>query len=147
MSGEVPVAEMSRLLDSLENSRGVLRYALRGNLDNRGSPLLEVSIVGSCQLRCQRCLGSLEYPITLRSRLMLCDQATLDALDDEEDESDSILADANLDVLALLEDEILLSLPIAPKHELGSCQAVGGENAPKDEANPFAVLAKLKVVK
>jgi uncharacterized metal-binding protein YceD (DUF177 family) len=38
----------------------------------------------------------------------------------------------------------LLSLPIAPKHELGACQLTGGENAHQEEKNPFAVLAKLK---
>jgi uncharacterized metal-binding protein YceD (DUF177 family) len=44
----------------------------------------------------------------------------------------------------MLEEEILLSLPIAPKHELGACQAADGKNTQRDEKNPFAVLAKLK---
>jgi uncharacterized metal-binding protein YceD (DUF177 family) len=60
-----------------------------------------------------------------------------------------------------LEEEVLLSLPIAPKHELGhelgACQTAGGENKPlrpslpqeaqdmhEEEKNPFAALAKLK---
>jgi len=38
----------------------------------------------------------------------------------------------------------LLSLPIAPKHELGVCQATDGQNTQLEEKNPFAVLAKLK---
>jgi uncharacterized protein len=49
-----------------------------------------------------------------------------------------------LNVLDLLEEEILLSLPIAPKHELGACQVTDGENVHQEEKNPFAVLAKLK---
>jgi len=80
--------------------------------------------------------------------LLLRDQASLDALGDsvadEEEEFDSILADAHLEVLDLLEEEILLSLPIAPKHELGACRATDSENARKEEQHPFAVLAKLK---
>jgi len=145
ISGEVPVAELLRLQDMLENPQGILSYTVTGSLDKQGNHWLNVSAAGECQLRCQRCLGSLSYPIRIDSHLLLCDQATLDALDDDEDEAfDGILADDQLDVLSLLEDEILLSLPIAPRHELGVCQAIDGENRHREEKNPFAVLANLK---
>ena len=149
ISGEVPIAELSRLLDVLENSQGILRYSVQGGVDNQGIPWLDVSVDGHCQLRCQRCLNSLDYPVQLDMRLLLRDQASLDALGDnitgsDEEEFDSILADAHLNVLDLLEEEILLSLPIAPKHELGACQATDSENAHREEKSPFAVLAKLK---
>jgi uncharacterized protein len=78
---------------------------------------------------------------------LLRDQAELDALEDDEEEFDSILAEAKLDVLDMLEEEILLSLPIAPRHEAGDCQAAGGESAGKGKENPFAALANLRVVK
>ena len=147
--GEVQVAELPRLLDVLENTRGVLSYTVQGLEDKHGIPALDVSITGSCQLRCQRCLGGLDYTIKLDTRLLLRNQASLDALDGnvaggEEEEFDSILADAHLDVLDLLEEEILLSLPIAPKHDLGACRATDSENAQEEEQHPFAVLAKLK---
>ncbi len=147
ISGEVPVAELPRLLDALENPQGILSYTVRGGLDSRGDPLLDVSITGQCQLRCQRCLNAMDYSVRLDVRLMLRDQASLDALDsggEDEEEWDSILADAHLDVLNLLEEEILLSLPIAPRHELGACQATGSGDTHEEEKNPFAILAKLK---
>jgi uncharacterized protein len=149
ISGEVQIAELPRLLDILENPQGILRYSVRGVVDKQGNPALDVSVVGQCQLRCQRCLSVLDYPVRLHTRLLLRDQASLDALDGnvadgEEEESDSILADEHLNVLDLLEEEILLSLPIAPKHELGACQVTDGENAHREERSPFAVLAKLK---
>ena len=149
ISGAVPIAELPRLLDVLENPHGVLSYTVQGVVDKQGTPALDVSIAGSCQLRCQRCLKGLDYAVQLDTRLLLCNQASLDALDDnvaggDEEEFDSILADAHLDVLDMLEEEILLSLPIAPKHELGACQATDGENAREEEQHPFAVLAKLK---
>lgn len=149
ISGAVPVAEMPRLLDVLEDSRGILEYTVRGGVDKQGIPLLDVSISGNCRLRCQRCLGAMEHAVRIDTRLLLRDQASLDALTDEEEELDSILADAHLDVLDLLEEEVLLSLPIAPKHEfghdeLGACQAAGGGNKHEEEKNPFAALAKLK---
>ncbi|MDH4234317.1 MAG: YceD family protein [Gallionella sp.] len=148
ISGEVPIAELPRLLDVLENPHGVLSYTVQGVVDKQGNPALDVSITGSCQLRCQRCLAGMDYDINLDSRLLLCDQASMDALGDSdvsgEVEFDSILADAHMDVLDMLEEEILLSLPIAPKHEFGACQAADGEDAREEEQHPFAVLAKLK---
>ena len=149
ISGEVPIAGLPRLQDVLENLRGVLSYTVQGVVDKQGAPALDVSIAANFQLRCQRCLKGLDYAVQLDTRLLLRDQASLDALDDnvaggEEEEFDSILADAHLNVLNLLEEEILLSLPIAPKHELGACQATDSENVREEEQHPFAVLAKLK---
>ena len=148
ISGEVQVAELPRLLDMLENPQGILSYSVQGGVDKLGSHFLDILVSGQCQLRCQRCLNGLDYPLRLDTRLLLRDQAGLDALDDiesgEEAEFDSILADAHLNVLDLLEEEILLSLPIAPKHELGACQVADGEKMHRAEKNPFAVLAELK---
>lgn len=148
ISGEVQVAELPRLLEMLENPQGILSYSVQGGVDKLGSHFLDMRVLGQCQLRCQRCLNGLDYPLRLDTRLLLRDQAGLDALDDiesgEEAEFDSILADAHLNVLDLLEEEILLSLPIAPKHELGACQVADGETTHRTEKNPFAVLAELK---
>ena len=147
INGEAPVAGMPRLLEMLENSQGNLGYTLRGGLDKQGNSWLGISITGSCRLRCQRCLGALEHPVWIDTRLWLRDQASLDALEDDDAEFDSILAEERLDVLNLLEEEILLSLPIALKHEPGACKVAGGEGGLKEEKHPFAALAKLKVVK
>ena len=162
ISGEVPVAELPRFQDVLKSPQGMLSYAVRGGVDKLGSHFLDLNVTGRCRLLCQRCLEGLDFPVQLATRLLLRDQASLDALDDphapdvqndgngEAAELDSILADVHLDVLSLLEEEILLSLPIAPKHELGACQAADVERAPRKkedsaEKNPFAVLAKLKL--
>ena len=149
LSGELPVAELPRLLDALETPQGVLHYTVQGGVDKQGIHFLDVSVAGQCRLRCQRCLEGFDYPVRLDTRLLLRDQAGLDELDRDadgaaEEEFDSILADKHLDVLDLLEDEILLSLPIAPKHALGTCQATDRENLQGAVKNPFAVLAELK---
>jgi len=146
--GELPVAELSRLQDLLETRQGVLSYSVRGGVDNQGSRYLDVNVTGRCLLRCQRCLEALDYQVGIVTRLLLRDQPTLEVLELDaavvEEEFDSILADPHLDVLNLLEDEVLLSLPIAPKHEPGACQAAGGGNRQQEERHPFAVLEKLK---
>lgn len=142
LSGDVPVAELPRMTDLLADSEGKISYVLRGLAGKDGNPQLELIVDGSCNLRCQRCLNALTYPIKLVSRLRLVSEGEVDNSDIEDDEVDSIPAEKRLDVLALLEEELLLSLPIAPKHGLGECQiAVEGLNRSN---NPFAVLAGLK---
>ena len=103
---------------------------------------MELKIDGACNLRCQRCLNALATPLLLVSRLRLVSEGEMENTDIEDDEADSIPAEKRLDILALLEEELLLSLPIAPKHGLGVCQiAAEGLNR---STSPFAVLAGLK---
>ncbi len=153
ITAQVPFAALARLQDVLDNPQGILHYTLQGGMDKQGRPLLNVSITGDCQLRCQRCLSGMDYTIQIAARLLLCDQDALDQLDseghvaghpEEEGDFDGILAEAHLDVLALLEEEILLGLPIAPKHQAGACQVAEGKNRQQDDQHPFALLEKLK---
>ena len=61
---------------------------------------------------------------------------------DEDDDMDAIEAEPQLDVLALIEEELLLDLPFAPRHADGKCATATNELQQK--ASPFAVLAGLK---
>lgn len=142
LSGEVPVAELPRMADILADSAGKISYVLYGFTGKDGKPQLELILDGECNLRCQRCLNALPYPIKLVSKLRLVSEGEVESTDIEDDEVDNIPAEKRLDVLALLEEELLLSLPIAPKHGSGECEiAVEGLNRSN---NPFAVLAGLK---
>lgn len=141
-SGEVPMAELPRMAELLTDNEGKISYVLRGFVGMDGKPLLELTLNGVCNLRCQRCLKTLIYPVKLVSSLRLVTESQLDESDIEDDEVDNIPADKRLDVLALLEEELLLSLPIAPKHEPGICQ-IEAEGLSRS-ASPFAVLSGLK---
>ena len=152
ISGEVPVGGLSRLQDLLADQQGLMSYTVRGGRDDRGFHYLDVMISGQCHLRCQRCLGDLEHEVSIETRLLLRDQRGLDELDarsagESEEEFDSILAEIKLDVVSMLEDEILLSLPFAPKHDTGACRATEGKREQSGDVNPFAILEKLKAVK
>ncbi len=141
LRGEIPVAGMARLQDVLAKPDGRVSYVLRGFRDEHGNPTLELALDGSCQLRCQRCLQAMDYPIKQVSRLMLADEQSESEL--SADDFDSIPPDAHLDVAALVEEEILLGLPFAPRHEPGVCQA-DAASLERGAENPFAVLRSLK---
>lgn len=154
LRGEIAMAEMPRLQDKLvvlevgfeHDRKEEISYTLRGFRDKNDKPMLEVKLDGMCQLRCQRCLQGLIYPLKLVSQLLLVQK--LDESSVEEDEIDSILADNHLDLLALFEEEILLSLPFAPRHPVGVCRPVKEgyvvEEVDRIDKNPFAVLSELK---
>lgn len=143
IAGDAPLVELPRLQDVLENQDGVLSYTIRGGVDSRGHGFLDLSVRGTLQLQCQRCLDVFDYAVTHDARLLLCDQDDLEKLDEEE-ELDGILADSKLDVLNLLEEEIVLSLPISPRHEQGTCQMAGTGDEAGAARNSFAILEQLK---
>jgi len=138
--GEIALSELSRLCDVLAKSDGSLAYIVRGYREG-DSDMLGVSLQGTCTLRCQRCLGELEYPVDLDSKLHLLPADKLDEAD-EDDDMDAIEANPRLDVLALIEEELLLDLPFAPRHADGKCAPA--TNDLQQKVSPFAVLAGLK---
>ncbi len=144
LRGIVPLIEMPRLQDMLATPEGEISYVVRGLPEKDGKPMLEVTVDGRCQLRCQRCLNGFAYPLKLVSRLQLAQADELNEFSVEEnDEVDSITADKRLDVLNMIEEEILLSLPFAPKHLLGECKSVA-EGWNQSDKHPFAALEGLK---
>jgi uncharacterized protein len=124
LQGAWPVGEFQRLRDALHSAAGTLRYELEGVPDEQGRPALHLKVQGELQLICQRCLAALEFPLRVETSLRLATtQAEVDAEPLEAEGPDCIVAGKAMPVQALVEDEVLLAIPIAPRHE--SC--AGGE--------------------
>ena len=141
LRGEIPIEALSRLGDMLATSHGTLTYVVRGLREDERY-MLEVELSGVCHLRCQRCMGELAYPIDISSRLTLLPADRLEELEADDGDEEYIEASSQMDVLALIEEELLLGLPFAPRHPEGACsQVTEGLEKP---ANPFSVLAGLK---
>jgi uncharacterized protein len=121
-SGSVRVSALPRLEDLLYDSAGSLSFRLRGGRDNRNRPMLALEVTGGLHLQCQRCLGLLDYPLQVANTLLVGPPGAQpeDDLEDP-DAPDTIEANPELDVVALVEDEVLLSLPLAPRHAEGEC--------------------------
>lgn len=146
LSGSVAVANLNRLEDLLFSSNGLLEYTLTGKRGENDQLFLVCAVKGILQLRCQRCLGALAYPVDIDSELELIEgEQDLPAVVNEDDLTDAIKVDPNMDVLALVEDEVLLGLPMAPMHAPGDCKAGGNfGQAGTDKQNAFSALAALK---
>jgi uncharacterized protein len=148
VSGEVAAAELPRVADCLASHGGRVAYAISGTTDAADRPALEVSVNGALSLTCQRCLQPMSWSVAQRTTVVLAhDERELARLD-ESDEHEVLLADAPLDSLLLIEDELLLTMPYAPRHPQGEgaacAPAIDGEPDPARPASPFGALAGLK---
>lgn len=142
LSREVEVRKLERLQDSLHSPSGSVRFTLRGEESPDGEACLRSTIEAELELTCQRCMAGVEFPLRLeRTYIVVAREEDLPDLQDEDDDVDVLVGSSGLDVLALVEDEILLALPLAPRHE--NCQPARPETGETGKG-AFAALAALR---
>lgn len=144
LQGSLPLSRLPRVAEELIDSGGDVSYALTGVVDSSGKPGIEVETRARLGLKCQRCLNRLDFDLRRHTRFMLVpDTGTLPALGEEEVETEAVPVETVGNVNDLIEQELLLGLPMAPAHPEGTCAAPdqprGGELS-----SPFAVLGRLK---
>jgi uncharacterized protein len=118
--------------------------------DDEGRFILGGAIQGNILLSCQRCLQAAEYKLDSDFSIQIVDE--LKAAGDRElaeDELDvAVSVDGKLDLLALIEDEVILSLPLVIYHDDKDCNQKLTELQTNEEqgaaSKPFAELAALK---
>ena len=134
-------------------ARGELRHATSPATtpeDGAGEQQwLHLTVQCSVPLLCQRCLTPVDVPLAVeRSFRFVADEATAEALDDEAEE-DLLASSREFDLRELIEDELLMALPVVPLHEecpvpvnLASSDE-DFEAVIEEKPNPFAALAGL----
>ncbi|MBS1174929.1 MAG: hypothetical protein H6R05_1060 [Burkholderiaceae bacterium] len=149
IQGSLPLAQLPRLKDDLTQTDGTLSYTVTGAQDAEKRLFLHLIITGTLPMNCQRCAEDLAHELSVDNTLELVH--TEAELDDEEEELNAIMSgnagvekivgSQNFDLMALLEEEILLSLPIVVAHEVCTetlPTAVG------EKVSPFDALMALK---
>lgn len=151
LEGELPLERLERLSDSLEDDQGAVRTNLSFERDEQRTVVIRSRLDVDVKMICQRCLEPVVLPIHSECVYAVVNEGAntqhlpkgYDVLEVGEDP---------LDLLALVEDELLLALPIVPLHDPEVCQppmapdkdvAESTENEVK-RSNPFSVLAQLK---
>ncbi len=138
LTGRLGIESLPRLVQS-GCSGSVLDFVMTGEINERGKPGLRLAVDGGVRLQCQRCLGSLELPLHLRTELEFASsEAEIMAADDD---IERVVAGREMSVAALVEDEVLLALPMVPKHE--QCSAAA-DPAASAGTSAFQALAALK---
>ena len=109
--------------------------------DEHGRPGLRLKVSGTLTLRCQRCLEPMAFEVQTDEMLGLA--ATLAEIHDEPADAhgpDRVVAGKEMALRELIEDELILALPYAPRHD--SCTA-GRAGDREEKILPFAGLRGL----
>lgn len=121
--GNFDAEASERLYDWLAPGDAPIKWSITGTTDALGRLAIAIELEGSVPLECQRCLAPMAWPVQQRTVALLArSDAEGDALDSDSDEEVLVAAEP-LYALALVEDELLLSLPYAPTHADGECVA------------------------
>jgi uncharacterized protein len=157
LRGEWPATQLRRLLSATietpaDQTRRDVAWQARGErlpLVGAGTqPSLLLEADTEVTLECQRCLQPMRWPLLARRRIFFVGGEDAAAALDAENDDDVLALVPALDLQALIEDELLLALPIVPRHEV--CPQPlprafiedEGETLPED--SPFAALSILK---
>jgi uncharacterized protein len=150
LAGTWPVSAMPRLADSAvaTDVLGDVAWSARG--ERRAGPAgdtqtwLHLTATTRLPLACQRCLEPVEVALDIRRSLLFVAGEELAAELDAESEDDVLALTRALDLQVLLEDELLLELPLVPRHETCPMPLTAPNVAatePAKREHPFAALA------
>jgi uncharacterized protein len=155
LEGRWPLSQLERLCasaapDEPVHPDDVLAWEIEGELRSaRGKDpeiWLRLRAQAEVSMTCQRCLKPVRVPLNVAQSIrFVAGEKAAEALDFECEE-DVLALTRSLNTQALLEDELLLTLPLVPRHERCPEPLIVGESAPLEEdcPNPFAALAGLK---
>ena len=139
----MPVASFSRLSELLASDRGEIHARLKFRKGRKQRTLVLGECSGELEVICQTCLETMRVPVATKVRTLLVnDLDELMALDQSED--GLVCETEQVSLTDILEDELIVSLPMVPRHAQGECVLAEPVAEPEAETyKPFAGLAKL----
>ncbi|UHD16202.1 YceD family protein [Thiocapsa bogorovii] len=154
---DAPEQEARRVDSELEEPAvlGAASVELRFSRDRDGRCIVAGRVRATLRLCCQRCLGEVEIPVDARIQLALI-RRDEEALDLPEHLDPWLVTEERLVPLDMIEDELLLAVPVVPRHPVGSCtagpvehgeataSARNRETGSEARRGPFEILAALK---
>ncbi len=148
LQGRLPLERFRRLAESLHSSEGEADVDLEFGVDEQGRPRILGRVGARLEVICQRCLAPmvLETDLVVRLYLAAAEAPELDVPDGFDTLS---VSDRPMLLADIVEDELILGLPLVAMHSRDECTArteysVGADKHAEKGENPFAVLAALK---
>jgi uncharacterized protein len=156
LSGQFKLASFARLselmlsqvppkasVNDLNLSSSTINFLLRGGLDNQGRSIIYCKIEALLSTCCQRCLEPMPLPFSLSFSYLIAEadvRHNEESLLDDSDEYDLQEPNRAMDVATLIEDELLMAMPIAPTHDFDCAKLITQAG---NKPNPFAALKDL----
>lgn len=144
--GHLPLSGMSRLMPVLADAEGDCRFGLEFGVDPLGLRYVDVRAEAQLPLLCQRSLERFLHPVRIEQRLGLVTDESQEAALPEGVEPLLLDASGELDPASLVEDELILAVPVVPIDPASAdlLATWPGDDDEEDKPNPFAALAALK---
>ena len=156
LSGRESLQSFSRLAKEAHNPADELAIEWKaegGRLrasDGVTHPAVHLRVQAELQLTCQLCMSEAAVPVEVdRHFLFVAGEDAAAALDDQS-EDDVLELSPEFNLRELIEDELLMALPLVPRHEQCpetpsfSVEDADFQEALEEKPNPFASLASLK---
>lgn len=149
LQGELQISELPRLRPSLHSDQGEINVQLSFGKDEEGIRYIQGHYETQLTLQCQRCMEPIVYEI-------MNDFVSGIVGSEEEAEQlpgryDPVMAkNGTLNLPEMIEDELIVSLPIVPMHNPNDCQvkmplaADSGSLSESEKENPFKVIELLR---
>lgn len=155
IEGKIALAELKRVLPLLRSSDGEVVFSLNFDTDEAGIPRIRGKVEARLMLQCQRCMEDMDFSVS--SKVQLGIVPTREAAEHLPDNYEPLVRDEETTIVSLLEDELILALPIVTMHKIEDCpmgkafskkmaddRETEQDDASTGRSNPFAVLAQLK---
>ena len=149
VSGSYSLSAMHRLQAYLTDDQGSVEVSLQFGMDDNRLMVIRGELHAELGLLCQRCMEPMRLQVNVPMQLAIVDsEERADALPD--DYEPLVVTGDSSSLLEIVEDELILSLPIVAMHEQDQCTATGLLSSSDDDIevvekeNPFAVLSELK---
>ncbi len=155
LAGEELLSHYPRLAhEAVREDESVVRWSASGRAVpvTGGSPEIWLDLQADAQiwLQCQRCLEPVCQLLSVQRSFRFVHNESAAAELDEEIDEDVLVYSKDFDLYTLMEDELLMELPVAPRHEecpqapLMQTQTQDFSDQPEDKPHPFAALQALK---
>jgi uncharacterized protein len=156
LAGEDRLGNHSRIMAETAG-RGAdspLAWSVAGELRNPGHARPEIWLRLQARailpLTCQRCLAPVDVSVQINRPFRFVEDEAVAATQDDQSEVDLLALSRSFDLIELIEDELLMDLPVAPRHDVCpvpvtlAVEDADFEAPAVERVNPFAVLQRLK---
>lgn len=142
LTGELPVKAMGRLRAQCLDEGGTVSISLSFERSgDRGLGRMQGTIATSLQVVCQRCLDKMTLVVRAEPSVILIRAQDRDDLVAQV--TDSLIVDGPILLRNIVEDELLIAMPMVPMHDIDSCLA-GEYRHRQEQSKPFSALGELK---
>ncbi len=156
LSGDLPLQGFERLEgeDARPSSEESVYWSMRGEQRKiqNGTPQIWLHLKANTRIvmTCQRCLDLATFELEVDRHFRFVDSEETALAQDDENEEDLLVLDKKFNSLDLIEDELIMNIPLVPRHQ--ACHNLYLEGLAKDmqnnpefqRPNPFAALERLK---